>query len=316
MRFDSSTRLRTPTASPAKGARSGSSSGLHSIKNDKEKMSLQRVSSLCGSTTPVFTFNQTIVLALFCSLVAVAGTTAVLLIWPLPMPAASTSSRALHWPLMEEPKIPTTTTSTATTPSIEKFFHVDDDATIDMTNDEVVAVGVDRRRETKDVAAAIAHHDTPVLSRFPMSVLPPPTVNKDGPRPKIAWLLSFPNRYSVVGGPSLTATSSITACCISLFFFLDFSRRFTLSLSSPFLLPHNNCSGTSFTLHMTREASNCTTGTNYALEGDIKDKPSVQAIPGSIGANGPFLEVRTCRGVTVSPPCVVCRSSHLSCLYR
>jgi hypothetical protein len=43
---------------------------------------------------------------------------------------------------------------------------------------------------------------------------------------------------------------------------------------------------------MTREASNCTTGTNYALEGDIKDKPSVPAIPGKIGENGPFLEVR------------------------
>ncbi|KAL7572049.1 hypothetical protein ACA910_001700 [Epithemia clementina (nom. ined.)] len=50
-------------------------------------------------------------------------------------------------------------------------------------------------------------------------------------------------------------------------------------------------SGTSFTLHMTREASNCTTATNYALEGDIKDKPSVPAIAGPAGENGPFLEL-------------------------
>lgn len=42
---------------------------------------------------------------------------------------------------------------------------------------------------------------------------------------------------------------------------------------------------------MTREASNCTTATNYGLEGDIKDKPSVQAIPGDAGKNGPFLEL-------------------------
>ena len=42
---------------------------------------------------------------------------------------------------------------------------------------------------------------------------------------------------------------------------------------------------------MTREASNCTTATNYALEGDIKDKPSVPVIDGPEGANGPFLQL-------------------------
>jgi hypothetical protein len=42
---------------------------------------------------------------------------------------------------------------------------------------------------------------------------------------------------------------------------------------------------------MTREATNCTTATNYALEGEIKDKPSVQAIPGPEGELGPFLEL-------------------------
>jgi Sulfotransferase domain len=50
-------------------------------------------------------------------------------------------------------------------------------------------------------------------------------------------------------------------------------------------------SGTSFTLHLTREASNCTTATNYALEGDIKDQPTVPAIQGEDGDNGPWLEL-------------------------
>lgn len=50
-------------------------------------------------------------------------------------------------------------------------------------------------------------------------------------------------------------------------------------------------SGTSFTLHMTREASNTTTATNYAGEGDIKDLPSEQVIEGRIGEQGPFLEL-------------------------
>jgi hypothetical protein len=42
---------------------------------------------------------------------------------------------------------------------------------------------------------------------------------------------------------------------------------------------------------MTRQASNCTTATNYALEGDIRDKPSVPAIDGALGDQGPFLEL-------------------------
>lgn len=50
-------------------------------------------------------------------------------------------------------------------------------------------------------------------------------------------------------------------------------------------------SGTSFTIHMTREAANVTTATNYAMEGDIRDKPSVQVIHGKLGENGPFLEL-------------------------
>jgi hypothetical protein len=50
-------------------------------------------------------------------------------------------------------------------------------------------------------------------------------------------------------------------------------------------------SGTSFTLHMTREASNTTTATNYAGEGDVKDLPSTQAIDGAVGEQGPFLEL-------------------------
>lgn len=42
---------------------------------------------------------------------------------------------------------------------------------------------------------------------------------------------------------------------------------------------------------MTRESTNCTTATNYALEGEIKNEPSVPAIPGSLGENGPWLEI-------------------------
>jgi hypothetical protein len=50
-------------------------------------------------------------------------------------------------------------------------------------------------------------------------------------------------------------------------------------------------SGASYTIHMTREASNSTTATNYALEGEIRDKPSVLAIPGKAGSEGPWLEL-------------------------
>jgi hypothetical protein len=60
--------------------------------------------------------------------------------------------------------------------------------------------------------------------------------------------------------------------CSSFFFFVAFS-------------------GTSFIIHMTREATNCTTATNYGLEGEIRDKPSVQAIQGPDGVNGPWLEL-------------------------
>lgn len=50
-------------------------------------------------------------------------------------------------------------------------------------------------------------------------------------------------------------------------------------------------SGTSFTIHMTREVTNCTTATNYGLEGEIRDQPSVPAIQGSAGVHGPWLEL-------------------------
>jgi hypothetical protein len=83
---------------------------------------------------------------------------------------------------------------------------------------------------------------------------------KGGPRPHIAWLMSFPN------------------------------------------------SGTSFTLHLVREASNCTTATNYALEGDIKDKPSVPAIQGPEGQNGPFLEL--IRGRHTNMPSTILTKTH------
>ena len=59
---------------------------------------------------------------------------------------------------------------------------------------------------------------------------------------------------------------------------------------------------------MTREAANCTTATNYALEGEIKDQPSVQAIPGELGANGPFLELLPNR--TTSVPKTILTKTH------
>jgi hypothetical protein len=42
---------------------------------------------------------------------------------------------------------------------------------------------------------------------------------------------------------------------------------------------------------MTRDVSNTTTATNYALEGTNRHDPSEQAIPGPLGASGPFLEL-------------------------
>lgn len=50
-------------------------------------------------------------------------------------------------------------------------------------------------------------------------------------------------------------------------------------------------SGTSYTLHLARESSNCSTATNYALEGEIKDQPGVPAISTPKGLNGPWLNL-------------------------
>lgn len=51
---------------------------------------------------------------------------------------------------------------------------------------------------------------------------------------------------------------------------------------------------------MTREATNCTTATNYGLEGEIRDKPSVPAIQGPAGVNGPWLELLPHRATRVA----------------
>ena len=59
---------------------------------------------------------------------------------------------------------------------------------------------------------------------------------------------------------------------------------------------------------MTREASNCTTATNYALEGDIRDEPSVPAIDGPAGVNGPWLELIRDRHTNV--PSVILTKTH------
>jgi hypothetical protein len=59
---------------------------------------------------------------------------------------------------------------------------------------------------------------------------------------------------------------------------------------------------------MTRESTNCTTATNYALEGEIKDKPSVAAIPGPAGELGPWLELIPDRHTTV--PEVILTKTH------
>jgi hypothetical protein len=67
-------------------------------------------------------------------------------------------------------------------------------------------------------------------------------------------------------------------------------------------------SGTSFTIHMTRDASNCTTATNYALEGDVKNLPSTPAIQGRDGVNGPFLELL--RDVPTNVPPVILTKTH------
>lgn len=59
---------------------------------------------------------------------------------------------------------------------------------------------------------------------------------------------------------------------------------------------------------MTREVSNCTTATNYALEGDIRDRPSVPAIPSVDGINGPWLELIPNR--TTSIPKYILTKTH------
>jgi len=50
-------------------------------------------------------------------------------------------------------------------------------------------------------------------------------------------------------------------------------------------------SGTSYTIHAVREITNTTTATNYGLEGDIKDKPSVPVFNTNKGEDGPFFEL-------------------------
>lgn len=64
-------------------------------------------------------------------------------------------------------------------------------------------------------------------------------------------------------------------------------------------------SGTSFTIHMTREATNCTTATNYGLEGEIRDQPSIQAIQGPAGVNGPWLELLPHRATRIADTILV-----------
>jgi hypothetical protein len=52
---------------------------------------------------------------------------------------------------------------------------------------------------------------------------------------------------------------------------------------------YSSFSGTSFTIHLTRESSNTTTATNYALEGDIRDEFPAPVV--NTSENGPFLEL-------------------------
>lgn len=57
-------------------------------------------------------------------------------------------------------------------------------------------------------------------------------------------------------------------------------------------------SGTSYTLHLVREATNTTTATNYALEGDIKDSPSIPIHASAV--QGPFFQL--CKDRQTTPP--------------
>ena len=59
---------------------------------------------------------------------------------------------------------------------------------------------------------------------------------------------------------------------------------------------------------MTREASNTTTATNYALEGDIRNKPSAPVFDGPEGEQGPWLELIPGRETTVPESYIVCKT--------
>ena len=65
-------------------------------------------------------------------------------------------------------------------------------------------------------------------------------------------------------------------------------------------------SGTSFTIHLTREASNTTTATNYACEGEIKDKPGVPVFNSS--ENGPFFELIPDRFTNIPPKYILTKT--------
>jgi hypothetical protein len=60
---------------------------------------------------------------------------------------------------------------------------------------------------------------------------------------------------------------------------------------------------------MTREATNTTTATNYALEGEIRDRPAVPAIAGQAGEHGPWLELIPLRDTTV-PTSLILTKTH------
>jgi len=65
-------------------------------------------------------------------------------------------------------------------------------------------------------------------------------------------------------------------------------------------------SGTSFTIHLTREASNTTTATNYGLEGEIKDEPSVPVFNSSL--EGPFFELIPDRFTNLPPKYILTKT--------
>lgn len=65
-------------------------------------------------------------------------------------------------------------------------------------------------------------------------------------------------------------------------------------------------SGTSFTIHLTREASNTTTATNYGLEGEIKDEPSVPVFNSSV--EGPYFELIPDRFTNLPPKYILTKT--------